>query len=96
VSDTDPKHVGPGVLIAALIAVGLLGGRRGELALRRLKRLAGTGFLISVAGFVVLLTLAPLNNDTAFVPMLFLGVAAMAGVLWCYVAFATWLTRCER
>ena len=76
-----------------LIAVGLLGGRRGELTLRRLKRLAATGFLISIAAVVVSLMLVPLSNDIAFVPLVLLGMAAMAGIFWCYVAFAIWLTR---
>ena len=56
--DRDDER-GPGSVIAGLVAVGLVGGKRGRLALARLRRLAGRGVVLLLVGGVAGLFLLP-------------------------------------
>jgi hypothetical protein len=93
-TDEGQERVGPPLVIAALVGLGLL-GRRGRLALRRLKRLAGAGFATCVAGAFVAVLAMPAGDSRTLGGLLCVGWAIICGVFWCYVAFALWLTRDE-
>lgn len=90
-SDNDDRRPGPLPIIGALIAVGAVGGSRGQSMLKRLKRLAGRTAFVSL--FLIPLTLMLPWPDAG----IWLGIAALLAILgltvWCYAAFACWLTR---
>ena len=84
---------GPLKIIGALVAIGAIGGSRGQLALSRLKRLAArsAGISLLVAPMTLLL---PWPNAAIWFGLACMG-ALMASALWCYAALAKWLTSSE-
>jgi hypothetical protein len=92
-ADRENGDRGPLEIIGALVAIGAIGGSRGQLALSRLKRLAAWS-----AGFCLLM--APATLLIAFpYAAIWLGIACLGALLscalWCYAALAKWLTSSE-
>jgi hypothetical protein len=84
---------GPLNIVSALLAIGAIGGLRGQLALARLKRLAAWS-----TGFCLLMVPATLLLASPYAAI-WLGKGCMgallASVLWCYAALAKGLTSSE-
>src|SRR5690348_5228786 len=90
----DEHRGGPVRTVATLVAVGAVGGRRGQRLLRALKRFAGWTALLSVP-MAVLLGLALPDKFAAAFSFLSLVYGVLAVIFWCYIKFAIWLTEPE-
>ncbi len=90
---SDRGEFGPLKLIGLLLGVGLLGGARGRLLLKRLRRVAGWAVLVLTSIGVTSCALTDANGlDFS---LLYFLLAILAALFWCYVALALWLTSEE-
>jgi len=87
-SDYGPGRGSPVKLVGALVVIGLL-GRHGQTLLTGIRRAARGVLLISIA--VIVYTVAVDGSALLFV--IACSGALVAGLMWCYAAFAQWLTR---
>lgn len=90
-SDHYDRGLGPLAIIGALMAIGAMGGSRGQLMLKRLKRLGSRMALVSVL-LSPLTLLLPWPHAGIWFGMAVM-LAILGGTVWCYAAFARWLTR---
>jgi hypothetical protein len=88
----DEHRGGPARTVAALVAVGAIGGRRSHRLLRALQRFAGWTAVLSVP-MAVLLGLALPDQFAAVFALLSLVYGVLAVIFWCYTKFAIWLTK---
>jgi uncharacterized membrane protein len=89
-SDYDRHGVTPLKIVAALIGLGLL-GRRGQRMLKLIRRVTKWGLFLCIVGFA-LTVYRGAEEDKLLMMGCFLGAFVFAA-LWCYAAFAQWLTR---
>ena len=89
-SDYDRRGVTPSKIVAAFIGLWLL-GRRGQSVLTLTRRVTKWGLLLCVVGFA-LTAYDGAEEDKLLMMGFFLG-AFVCGAVWCYAAFAQWLTH---
>jgi hypothetical protein len=86
-------RIGPIALVGLLLGVGLLGGARGRLLLKRLRRASGWAVLLLTAIGVTSCALTDAKGPDFSLSYFLLAI--LAALFWCYVALALWLTSEE-
>ena len=90
--DDDRHRIGPLKLIAGLVAIGAIGGRRGQRLLGVLKKITVWAALLSLPLAILFGLTIPDQKLAAVAVAITLVWGVIALVFWCYVAFAQWLT----